>query len=319
MVIYLFVKVIQKKKVEEVLLLALSLSNVTKNFGEHTAVNQLNLEIPNQELFGFLGGNGAGKTTTFRMILGLIDQTEGNITWNGERINYDQSHLIGYLPEERGLYPKLRVKEQLLYLGKLRGMTKQEALIQLNKWLERFRVESYLNKRVEELSKGNQQKIQFISSVIHQPKLLILDEPFSGLDPINVEMMKEAVLDLTESGTTIVFSSHQMDDVEQMCENVCILRKGNAVVKGNLKDIKKTFGRKNLQISADFNLDFVEEMDGVLNYKRYNNGCKLQIANEQISQTILHRIQQKGFIRKFELEEPSLHDIFIEKVGEQYE
>lgn len=193
--------------------MTLVLNQVTKRFGKDTAVNHLSLKIPEKEMFGFLGGNGAGKTTTFRMILGLLDITEGEITWNGERINYSKSHLIGYLPEERGLYPKLTVKDQIIYLGKLRGMRKKEIVSELESWLERFKVPEYMNKRVEELSKGNQQKIQFISAVIHKPKLLILDEPFSGLDPVNVELLKRAVIDLKEQGTSIVFSSHRMEHV----------------------------------------------------------------------------------------------------------
>lgn len=299
--------------------MSLQLKNVTKKFDNEIAVNDLTLEIPDRELFGFLGGNGAGKTTTFRMILGLLDQTTGEITWNGRRIDYSQSHLIGYLPEERGLYPKLKVKEQLVYLGKLRGMTKQQALTELEAWLDRFQISHYKEKKVEELSKGNQQKIQFISSVMHQPKLLILDEPFSGLDPINVEMLKEAVISIKDAGTSIVFSSHQMDHVEELCHNLCILRKGNAVVQGNLQEIKRSYGRKNLLIHADESLAFLEEMDGVTHYKEIIGGCALQIQNEAVSQTIFEQLQGRGFIRKFELEEPTLNDIFIEKVGEHYE
>lgn len=299
--------------------MSLLLSNVTKKFGEHIAVDNVTLEIPDKELFGFLGGNGAGKTTTFRMILGLLDYTEGKISWNGESINYDKSHLIGYLPEERGLYPKLKVKEQLIYLGKLRGMTKQNALTELKKWLDRFQVSHYLDQKVEELSKGNQQKIQFISAVIHRPELLILDEPFSGLDPINVEMMKEAVIDIKEMGTSIVFSSHQMDHVEELCENVCILREGNAVVQGNLTEIKRSYGKKNLIIHADGSLEFLQDVDGVVRYKPVIGGCELQIVNEKVSQNIFKKLQGTLFIRKFELEEPTLNDIFIEKVGESYE
>src|SRR5690625_2772834 len=237
-------------------LLTLQLTNVTKVFGQHRAVNNLTIEIPEKELFGFLGGNGAGKTTTFRMILGLIDQTNGTITWNGKEITYHHSHLIGYLPEERGLYPKLKVKDQLIYLGRLRGMKKAAILKELDYWLERFEIPHYLNKKVEELSKGNQQKIQFISAVIHRPKLLILDEPFSGLDPINVEMLKKSVIDIAKQGTTIVFSSHQMEHVEQLCENICILREGKAVVQGNLSQIKQSFGKKNLKVYGDISFDF---------------------------------------------------------------
>ena len=299
--------------------MTLLLKNVTKRFGKHTAVNQLSLAIEENQMYGFLGGNGAGKTTTFRMILGLLDKTEGEITWNGESIGYDQSHLVGYLPEERGLYPKLKVKEQLIYLGRLRGMNKQEIIKQLNDWLDRFKIQEYRDKKVEELSKGNQQKIQFISAVIHQPELLILDEPFSGLDPVNVEMLKEAVVDLKDQGTSIVFSSHQMSHVEELCENLCILHKGEDVVQGSLREIKRSFGKKNLIIHADMSLDFLRKHSGVVRFKQVTEGCELQIENEGVSQTIFSELQGKGFVRKFDLEEPSLNDIFIEKVGASYE
>jgi len=298
--------------------LALVLQNVTKRFGKDTAVDHLSLEIPENEMFGFLGGNGAGKTTTFRMVLGLLDRTEGEITWNGESVGYDKSHLIGYLPEERGLYPKLKVRDQLIYLAKLRGMNKKTALTALEGWLERFKVPEYMDKKVEELSKGNQQKIQFISAVIHQPKLLILDEPFSGLDPINVEMLKEAVVDLKEQGTSIVFSSHRMEHVEELCESLCILHKGKDVVQGKLREIKRSFGKKNLIIHGDTSFEFLQEHPGVVRYKKLPEGCELQIENEDVSQTIFSALQGQGFVRKFELEEPSLNDIFIEKVGASY-
>ncbi len=299
--------------------MTLLLDGVTKRFGKNTVVDHLSLEIPSKEMFGFLGGNGAGKTTTFRMILGLLNITEGAITWNGKQITHDLSHLIGYLPEERGLYPKLTVREQLIYLGKLRGMDKQTIVKELGYWLERFKVPEYMDKKVEELSKGNQQKIQFVSAVIHKPELLILDEPFSGLDPINVEMMKEAVVDLKEQGTSIVFSSHQMAHVEELCEHVCILQKGRPVVQGALTEIKQTFGKKNLLIHADMPLEFLREFTGVVQYRKFVGGCALQIDNEAVSQGIFAALQGKGFVRKFELEEPSLNDIFIEKVGASYE
>ncbi|GGA73345.1 ABC transporter ATP-binding protein [Ornithinibacillus halotolerans] len=299
--------------------MSLKLSNVTKRFGKNIAVNNLSLEIPENEMFGFLGGNGAGKTTTFRMILGLLGITSGEISWKGERIDYQKSSIIGYLPEERGLYPKLKVRDQIVYLARLRGMDKKDAVKELEMWLERFKVPEYMDKKVEELSKGNQQKIQFISAVLHQPELLILDEPFSGLDPINVEMLKEAVIDLKKQGTSIVFSSHRMDHVEELCEHLCILQKGNPVVHGSLREIKRSFGKKNLSIHADFDLTFLEKMNGVAKYKKTMNGCELQITDEHVSQEIFRELQDKGFIRKFELEEPSLNDIFIEKVGASFE
>lgn len=270
-------------------------------------------------MFGFLGANGAGKTTTFRMILGLMDANEGSITWNGKKIDYSTSPFIGYLPEERGLYPKLKVKDQLVYLARLRGMSKQDALNELTIWLDRFKVPEYMDKKVEELSKGNQQKIQFIAAVLHKPKLLILDEPFSGLDPVNVESLKSAVTELRDNGSTIVFSSHRMEHVEELCENLCIMHHGKPVVHGGLREIKKSFGKKNITIHADFDLTFLENYPGVVKSKKTAEGVLLQISNEDSAQQILNEINGKGFIRKFELEEPSLNDIFIEKVGASYE
>ncbi|MBA4535659.1 ABC transporter ATP-binding protein [Bacillus aquiflavi] len=299
--------------------MVLKLEKVTKRFGQFVAVDHLSLSIPKNEMFGFLGANGAGKTTAFRMILGLLDISEGNISWNGKKIDYSTSPLIGYLPEERGLYPKLKVSDQIVYLARLRGMRKQKALKELEYWLERFKVSDYKNKKVEELSKGNQQKIQFIAAVIHKPELLILDEPFSGLDPLNVEQLKAAVLDLKDSGTTIVFSSHRMEHVEEMCEHLCILHKGKPVVHGSLKEIKRAFGKKNVTIHADFDLTFLGDLPGVVKTKKTPEGIHLHINNEQVADTILKEIVGKGFVRKFVLEEPSLNDIFIEKVGAAYE
>ncbi|WP_413302261.1 ABC transporter ATP-binding protein [Bacillus sp. 1P10SD] len=299
--------------------MVLKLEDVTKRFGKFTAVDHLSLTIPDREMFGFLGANGAGKTTTFRMILGLLDSSGGRITWDGRPIDYTTSHLVGYLPEERGLYPKLKVSDQIVYLARLRGMPKGAALSELRLWLDRFKIQEYENKKVEELSKGNQQKIQFIAAVVHKPKLLILDEPFSGLDPVNVEMLKEAVLSLRENGATIVFSSHRMEHVEEMCEHLCILHKGSPVVHGALKEIKRAFGKKNLVIHADFPLDSLKDFPGVVKSKLTTEGIHLQIEGEDIAERILKKIVGNGFIRRFSLEEPSLNDIFIEKVGNSYE
>ncbi|MBM6617670.1 ABC transporter ATP-binding protein [Bacillus suaedaesalsae] len=298
--------------------MSLQIKNVTKRFGNFTAVNDLSITIPEREMFGFLGANGAGKTTTFRMILGLLDPSNGEITWDGKPINYETSNIIGYLPEERGLYPKMKVRDQLIYLGRLRGIDKQTIIKEMKYWLERFKVPEYETKKVEELSKGNQQKIQFIASVIHKPKLLILDEPFSGLDPVNVEQLKDAVLELKNNGTSIVFSSHRMEHVEELCEHLCIMHHGSPVVHGSLKDIKRSFGRKNVTVEADFDLSFLEQVNGVIKSKQRADGITLQVESEDVSQAIFLQIQGKGFVRKFELEEPSLNDIFIEKVGASY-
>ncbi|NPC92068.1 ABC transporter ATP-binding protein [Bacillus sp. WMMC1349] len=297
----------------------LKISNTTKKFGSFTAVDHLTLDIPEKQMFGLLGANGAGKTTTFRMILGLLNATEGSVTWKDKPINYNVSNRIGYLPEERGLYPKLKVKDQLVYLGRLKGMTKQNVLKEMHNWLERFHITEYADKRVEELSKGNQQKIQFITAVLHKPELLILDEPFSGLDPVNVELLKKAVIALRDSGVSIVFSSHRMEHVEELCEYVCILQRGTPVVQGKLKEIKRSFGKKNVTIHSDIDLNFLKETKGITKWRETSEGVSLQIENEAISQELFSKLQGRGFMRKFELEEPSLNDIFIEKVGARYE
>lgn len=299
--------------------MVLQLHDVTKRFGTFTAVDGLNFTIPNGEMFGLLGANGAGKTTTFRMIIGLFKPTSGEIIWDGQPIDPSMSSIIGYLPEERGLYPKLKVSEQLLYFARLRGMSKTKADKEMDLWLERFKVPEYKHKKVEELSKGNQQKIQLISAILHKPKLLILDEPFSGLDPVNVEMLKEAVIDLRNQGTTIVFSTHRMEHVEELCEHLCILRNGSPIIAGQLKDIKRSFGKKNVVVHADFNLDFLDSFSGILKVKTTMEGKILQVTDESIAEKVLKELVLRGFVRKFELQEPSLNDIFIEKVGAAYE
>ena len=295
--------------------MALVIDSVTKRFGHFTAVNSINFNIPEGQIFGFLGANGAGKTTTFRMILGLLDVSEGKITWNDKPIDYSVSSMIGYLPEERGLYPKLKVSDQIVYLAKLRNMKKADTLKELDYWLNRFKVPEYKDKKVEELSKGNQQKIQFIASIIHKPKLLIMDEPFSGLDPVNVDLLKDAVLELKKKGTTIIFSSHRMEHAEELCEHLCIMDHGKPVVHGSLKEIKQSFGKKNLVIHSDFDMQFLAEVEGVNKLRPTSEGVRLQIAEESVAETIQKLVFAKGFVRKFELEEPTLHDIFVEKVG----
>ncbi|SER40073.1 ABC transporter ATP-binding protein [Salipaludibacillus aurantiacus] len=295
--------------------MTLIINNLKKTFDKHKAVDGISLTINKGEMFGMLGANGAGKTTSFRMILGLLDPTEGDVRWKGERITYKRTKLVGYLPEERGLFPKLTVKDQLVYLMKLKGMNKQAIIKEMRFWLDRFGVPEYENKVIEELSKGNQQKIQFIAAVLHKPELLILDEPFSGLDPVNADMLKNAVKDLQERGTTIVFSSHQMSNVEELCEDLIMLKKGKAVLQGNLRTIKRSYDMKNISIKADYDLAFLEDVKGVLKIEPKKDGADVKVENEKAAETIFSRLASKGFVRKFEVEEPSLHDIFIDKAG----
>ncbi|SDK35698.1 ABC transporter ATP-binding protein [Lacicoccus qingdaonensis] len=299
--------------------MSLVLSNLTKRFDDFTAVDDINIEVPTGSMYGFLGGNGAGKTTTFRMLLGLLTPTAGNITYNDKKIDYSMTDKIGYLPEERGLHPKLQVDEQIQYLAKLKGMKKADIDKQLDFWLEEFEVPENKQKKIEKLSKGNQQKIQLIASIIHEPELIILDEPFSGLDPVNVEILKKAVKNLNESGATILFSTHRMDHVEELCEELCILNKGQQVVNGNIDDIKSDFGQKELVIEGRHDISFLKDFPGVLDFKQKRNKNVIKIAEEKYAEDIYNEIIRIGYFKRFQVMEPSLNDIFIAKVGRQYE
>ncbi|ANU18900.1 sodium ABC transporter ATP-binding protein [Planococcus plakortidis] len=295
--------------------MTLSIRNATKQFGDFTAVDDISLDVAEGQMHGFLGANGAGKTTTFRMALGLLTPTQGEVLWQGQRISYADSPDIGYLPEERGLYPKMKVQDQLVYLARLRRMDKKQAEQGTKDWLERFEVPHYANKKVEELSKGNQQKIQLIASLLHNPKLLILDEPFSGLDPVNVEMLKKAILDFQKQGATIVFSSHRMDHVEELCDDMSILDKGKLVVHGSIREVKRTFGKQNVRIHTDADITALSELPGVEKFTAQRSGGVFRIGDETVGQDLLARALELGPVRQFALEEPSLEEIFIEKVG----
>ncbi|HSI67583.1 MAG TPA: ABC transporter ATP-binding protein [Planococcus sp. (in: firmicutes)] len=299
--------------------MSLIVESATKKFGDFTAVDELSLTIEEGQMHGFLGANGAGKTTTFRMILGLLDPTNGSIRWNGKPITYATSPEIGYLPEERGLYPKMKVEEQLIYLAQLRGMKAANAKQEARKWLARFQVPHYASKKVEELSKGNQQKIQLIASLLHQPSLLILDEPFSGLDPVNVGMLKEAILDFQKQGATIVFSSHRMDHVEELCDDMTILDHGKVVIGGSIRAVKRSFGEQNVRVKTDSDLSLVQKLPGVVTFTKTHDGAVFRITEESTAQLILTESQKLGPIRYFSIEEPSLEEIFIAKVGKKYE
>ncbi|SIT90873.1 ABC-2 type transport system ATP-binding protein [Edaphobacillus lindanitolerans] len=299
-------------------MMTLQLEHVTKRFGDFTAVDDLSLTVGEGTMYGFLGANGAGKTTTFRMILGLLTPTGGTIRWKGKPITYSTSHEIGYLPEERGLYPKMKVEDQLSFLGELRGMKKNDAKAAIRKWLERFEVPQYQSKKVEELSKGNQQKIQVIASLMHNPELLILDEPFSGLDPVNVEMLKGAVKEFRDAGATIVFSSHRMDHVEELCEQLSIIDHGKQVVKGSLREVKRSFGRQNVRIRSDYDITGLQAVSGVRNSSYALDGAVFQVADDETADRLLQEALKSGPVRHFSIEEPSLQDIFIAKVGAEH-
>jgi len=297
----------------------LKVDHVTKYYDDFRAVNDISFEIKEGEVFGLLGVNGAGKTTTFRMIMGLLDITKGKITLNGKKIDYKETDKIGFLTEERSLLPSKTVLEQVLYYGILKGMDKQTIEKKLDKYLKEFNIEEYKNKKIKELSKGNQQKIQFITSIIHEPKLLILDEPFSGLDPINVELFKKEILRLKEKKTTIIFSSHMMSHVEYFCDSLIILVKGNSVLQGNLTQIKQDYKKKNIKVIADLKESDITKIKGVVEIEKIKNEYSIKVEDMSIVPKVFKEIAKCNNVEKFLVEEPTLNEIFISKVGESYE
>jgi ABC-2 type transport system ATP-binding protein len=307
-----------EKKVRKGVDNVLKLENVTKYYDDFLAVDNLSFDVKEGEIFGLLGVNGAGKTTTFRMILNLIEPTSGNITLNGKKIDYSVTDKIGFLTEERSLLTKLTVKEQCLYYGTLKGMEKEDILKKMKTLLEKFGVPEYENKKIKELSKGNQQKIQFITAIINEPKLLILDEPFSGLDPFNVELFKNEIVEMSKKGSIIIFSSHRMEHVELFCKKIVILLKGKNVLSGNIKDIKKKYRKKNVFVKGNVTKEELEKIKGVNEIIEHSDELELKIENEEVAPLIFKKIKDKE-ITKFVLEEPSLNEIFVAKVGESYE
>lgn len=297
----------------------LKVENVTKYYGDFLAVDNLSFEVKDGEIFGLLGVNGAGKTTTFRMIIGLLDKTSGTITLDGKPIDYTQTDKIGFLTEERSLLLKLTVLEQAIYYGVLKGMSESAVEKKLDELLERFDIKEYKNRKLKELSKGNQQKVQFITAIINDPKLLILDEPFSGLDPINVQLFMDVIMDLKKKGTSIIFSSHRMEHVELFCEKLVILVHGKPVLQGYLKDIKKQYRKKNIHIVGDVDTKALEQIDGVLKVTSNPEEIIVQIASDDKAQNVFKYITTCQNITKFDVEDATLNEIFIEKVGEAYE
>lgn len=297
----------------------LVVENVSKQYGDKTAVNRIQLRVKQGEIYGLLGANGAGKTTTMRMVLGLIYPDEGQILWNNQAYREELRSLMGYLPEERGLYPKVKISDQIIYLAELRGVKRSEADRNLKMWLDRFEVPEYYNRKVEELSKGNQQKIQFIAAVIHNPEILILDEAFSGLDPVNVELLKKTVKSLRDEGKTILFSSHRMDHVEELCENICILHRSNTILQGSLKDIKASFPKERVILETATSLTGLEDLPGVASVNKGLNGYELRIAHPEAAQGILQFAIERSVVQRFQIMEPTLNEIFIQKVGNSHE
>lgn len=294
----------------------LKLTDVVKSFGNYRAVDNISFEVEQGSVFGILGPNGAGKTTTIRMINNILLPDEGDIILFGEPINSLHQNKIGYLPEERGLYKKIKVIEQLIYFGQLKGMSRADAFKSANQWFFNLDAKDWGNKKIQELSKGMQQKIQFISTILHSPDLLILDEPFSGFDPINVETLKRIILDLKDSGKTILLSTHVMEQVEQLCDNIILISKGSIILKGNVRNIKKNFGRDYVLMEFDGNDEFLDSLHNIKFINRTKNRVEFRLNNsDYTANQILGLAIDKGAeVIRFELVEPSLNEIFIDVV-----
>lgn len=297
----------------------LEIKNVTKRFGDLVAVDDLSMEVKPGEIFALLGANGAGKTTTFRMITGLLVPDEGLITYNETAMGYDFSDYLGFLVEERALLTKLKVNELIIHFARIKGMKYNDIVTKLKYWLDYFNITEYYDKKIKELSKGNQQKIQFISSIINDPKVLILDEPFSGLDPMNIERMIEAIRILQKKGTMIIFSTHRIDHVELFCENLVVLHHGKTVLSGNIEKIKDDFRRKTIRIRAFVDVDKLSSIEGVVKIQENINEYILSVSDDGVVSKVFDYIKTCNNVTVFAVEKPSLEEIFIEKVGEVYD
>jgi len=297
----------------------LKVEHVSKYYGDFLAVDDLSFTVKPGEIFGLLGVNGAGKTTTFRMIMGLLEASSGMVTLNGKKIDYDVTDSIGFLTEERSLLTKLTVKEQCLFYGILKGLTEKQVLERLDILLDKFGISEYKDKKIKELSKGNQQKIQFITAIINEPKLLILDEPFSGLDPFNVELFKKEIIELASNGSMIIFSSHRMEHVELFCKKLVVLMHGKAVLSGELKKIKEDYRKKNILIRGDVDKKKLEKIKGVVSVFEKADEIEVKIENDEVVDDVFAYVSKCKNIIEFRVEEPSLNEIFIAKVGEDYE
>ena len=291
------------------------LNNVRKAYGDFVAVDNITLSIRPGRIYGLLGPNGAGKTSTLRMIIGIIVPDTGQITVFGEPLTLEHKDRFGYLPEERGLYKKMKVLEHLLFFGQLKGLSGAEALKRARNWCERFELSAWTGKKVEELSKGMQQKVQFIGAVLHDPELIVMDEPFSGLDPASTVVLKDVLLEMAKNGKTILLSTHGMDQAERLCHSICLINHGRAVLEGDLAQIKAGYGNCNVQIKYDGDARFLQESQLVQSFNDYGNYVEVRLAPGADAQELLKLASAGARLSKFEVMEPSLEQIFIEAVS----
>jgi ABC-2 type transport system ATP-binding protein len=301
----------------------LEINKVVKQYGDYTALNAVSLTVPKGSIYGLLGPNGAGKTSLIRIINQITMPDSGEVLLDGEKLNPKHVQYIGYLPEERGLYKTMKVGEQCLYLAQLKGLTKQEAKKQLDYWFEKLEIKGWWNKKIQELSKGMAQKIQFVVCVLHQPKLLILDEPFSGFDPVNANIIKDELLELNKKGTSIIFSTHRMESVEELCDHIALIHKSNKLIEGKIDDIKRQFRTNSFEVGilTDNHQKVIDELSkkytvATTNFKSLNNDLKLEIKLDGTTQNeLLNAISAYGQITHFIEKIPSVNDIFIQTVS----
>ncbi len=294
----------------------LTVQDLVKRFSSVVAVNGVTFTVNAGEIFGLLGPNGAGKTTTIRMILHILEPDGGSILYNGSPFTEATRNVLGYLPEERGLYKKSRVMDTLVYFGELRGLTRTAARERAHLWLKRLELSGQENRKVEEFSKGNQQKIQFIASVLHDPSLIILDEPFSGLDPVNQLLFKDILLDMKQDGKAIILSTHQMDQAERLSDTLCLINRGAVVLGGAVRDVKQRYGKNTLHVEFDGDGGFMEHLPGVQRTLLYERSAELELETGAMTRTVIDAINPRVELRKVELLEPSLHSIFLQVVGD---
>ncbi len=298
---------------------ALNIIEVTKRFGQFFAVKRLSLGIPEGTIYGLLGPNGAGKTTTIRMVMNIIIPDEGEIQVMGRKLDEDMKTRIGYLPEDRGLYPKMKLREQLLFLAAIKGLKPPEARRSVDFWLEKFDLSDWRDKKTEALSRGMQQKAQFIATVLHDPELIILDEPFSGLDPVNTKLLKDIMLELRKKGATIIFSTHRMEQVEMICDNICLINKAEKILEGELKQIKKQYGKNTVILDYEGDAAFIQDLPAIVKLDDYGHSMEIQLKEQSDPQELLKLAVGRIQINRFEVQEPTLNAIFIDKVGGRHE
>jgi ABC-2 type transport system ATP-binding protein len=297
--------------------MTLTIADVNKSFGSFHAVRGINFEVGPGRIFGFLGTNGAGKTTTMRMILDIIRQDSGTIAWNGTPVNDLPRRRFGYLPEERGLYPKMQVEDQLVFLAQLSGAQKSTVLQELDEWLKRLDIEENRHRTVEQLSKGNQQKVQFLAAILHDPDILVLDEPFSGLDPVNTEQMKQAFLAMRDRGKTVIFSTHQLDQAQELCQDVAIIHRGVIVAGGDVDAVRRSTGKQNVRfaVTGDDRIPWLDDLPNTQVLRRREDYTELAVPDEQAARSILREAMRREVpVERFEISAPSLNDVFLSVV-----